>query len=444
MARTTSFATFLTLLLFLVFPCLLSVPGPLAVRAAVTEPAFGALHGGIDTDNLAARLLSLPKKPPTAPPAKPSTVPAKAPLVKIPSAAPVKATSAAPVKAASTAPVKALPVAPLKVTSSPPAEASVVPVKASSPTVKVSALGSIVASTTATSEASASVPSAASSVTLTGASPVVSSKAAAVSTSIPATGASASTSASSAAACAVKRAGTSGVAAAAECGTCDPCDDACDTNTQELSTRRRAVLPEDEEPQIRTVYGNDTSPFFPGEHVRIRIIEKRDTPVLEFDCSPTGIPDVCQNMCYGVYCRYHPKTLTRNTADKSTCAAARKRNSCGVSSPNRCSAGFTPAFAAGHSCDEYPFASTMEGQYAGTEGRPEAVTRCVPAGQNRSQGGKISGIYQRAGASLANKVPQKGTYDIEFDFGSGSPQGYCVEDAKTTTCGTLTGSQQDN
>ncbi|KAA1478028.1 hypothetical protein DENSPDRAFT_885571 [Dentipellis sp. KUC8613] len=408
MARATSFATLLSLLLFLIAPSILSVSGPLAVSAAVTEPAFDVRHNGVEPVDIAARKAVAAKKPPTKPP----TVPAKPPPppVKVSSVAPVKVTSAAPVKVTSAAPVKVTSAAPVKVTSAAPVKVtSAAPVKASSAPVKVSSAASSVATSAATVK---------------------------VSSSATASSASASASSTSAAACAIKRTGTAGASAAAACNTCDPCDDSCDTNLQEPSTRKRAALPEDV-PEIRTIYGNDTSPFFPGEHVRIRLVEKRANPILEFDCSATGIPDVCQNMCYGVFCRGHPQTLTRNSANKPTCAAARKLNSCGVTSPNRCSAKHSPPFAAGNSCDEYPFASTLEGQQAGTGGRPSAVTRCVVARHNSVQGGKISGIY--------NKVPQQGQFDIEFDFGNGAAgTGYCAANAATTTCATLTGSQQNN
>ncbi|TFY54198.1 hypothetical protein EVG20_g9808 [Dentipellis fragilis] len=431
MARATSFATLLTLILFLIAPSILSLSGPLAVSAAVTEPAFDVLNNGVEPVDIAARKASSAKlaKPSTKPPpvlvkspTKPPTTPVKAPPIKASSVAPVKVTSAAPVKA-----------------SSAPAKVSSTPVKASS-----------AASSAATSKA-ATVKA---------------------SSSVTATSASASASSTSAAACAIKRTGTAGAGAAAACNTCDPCDDSCDTNIQEPSTRKRAVLPEDE-PDIRTVYGNDTSPFFPGEHVRVRIVEKRTNPNLEFDCSATGIPEVCVRPSSFLFSRLHrsyrdidsapakhvlrhplnlfssgrnhPKTLTRNSANKSKCAAARKLNSCGVASPNRCSAGFKPqGFAPDHSCDEYPFASTLEGQRAGVTG-PSAVTRCVPAGENSVQGGKISGIYLKKNSQALGKVADGGQFDIALNFGNGAAgTGYCDPNAATTTCTTLTGSQQNN
>ncbi|TFY57121.1 hypothetical protein EVG20_g8663, partial [Dentipellis fragilis] len=245
-----------------------------------------------------------------------------------------------------------------------------------------------------------------------------------ISSSLPTSSTSASIPSTSPVACAIKRAGTAGVSAAASCGTRDPCDDSCDTNVQDLSTQKRAVLPEDEEPEIRTIYGNDTSPFFPGEHIRIRIIEKRAEPTLEFDCTiQTGIPEVCQKMCYGIKCQDLPQTLTRRTQDRSQCSAARRRNSCGATSPNRCSARFTPPFEAGHSCDEYPFASTLQGQEAGKAGKPvlSPVASRLDKTRPKVERSRIS--TRKRTAILPNKVPEDGKFQIDFSFGPNDRNG---------------------
>ncbi|KAA1466022.1 hypothetical protein DENSPDRAFT_7955 [Dentipellis sp. KUC8613] len=207
--------------------------------------------------------------------------------------------------------------------------------------------------------------------------------------------------------------------------TCDPCDDTCDPNEEVL-------MPVND---IRILYGNDTSPWYPGEGVRIRVRDDMVNEQLEFDCTvASGIPDVCQNMCYGIYCANHPATLTKNTANKQYCADARKRNSCGVTNPNRCSTRYNPPFPLQrYSCDEYPFASSLEGQQAGVGGYQTSVTRCVPARQNSVQGGKISAVYR--------KMQQNDQMDINFDFGIAGPDGYC---AATRNCAVLVGTQQAN
>lgn len=78
----------------------------------------------------------------------------------------------------------------------------------------------------------------------------------------------------------------------------------------------------------------------------------------------------------GAYCTKGPRfgvTLNWDRPDKTT--KRRRRRSAGCApNPNRCSTkkGYPP----GHSCDEYPFASTKEADQGGQ------VNRCVPAGQN--------------------------------------------------------------
>lgn len=196
-------------------------------------------------------------------------------------------------------------------------------------------------------------------------------------------------------------------------GGCDPCDDACATN------KRRGDEAFEDPDDIRVVYGNETTNFRPGEGIVARFSESGQAS-LEFDCSPSGIPEVCQNMCFGVNCKGFSKTLHRSN-DKKKCQAARKLNSCGATNPNRCSAKFTPAHAAGSSCDEYPFASTTEGQTAGVGGKTVSATRCVIAKQNSSQGGKISGFYRKMGATTQ--------FDVVFKF-PGAATGYCAAGVK--------------
>ena len=90
-----------------------------------------------------------------------------------------------------------------------------------------------------------------------------------------------------------------------------------------------------------------------------------------------------------------PSTLEKNS-NKKKCRAARKLNTCGVTNPNRCSSRYPQAGydnvsidcmhvalilvlllsnavpVVGMSCDEYPFASTEEGQLG------RSVTRKFP------------------------------------------------------------------
>ncbi|THH18777.1 hypothetical protein EW146_g2260 [Bondarzewia mesenterica] len=167
-------------------------------------------------------------------------------------------------------------------------------------------------------------------------------------------------------------------------GGCDPCEESCTSSGK----RELVNVP-------RMLNGNDTSPWDDDETMRWRKVETVDAVSravliaynLEFDCSK--INEVCNNMCYGVYCKNQKQewslTVQRDSVPK--CQAARKKNACGSSNPNYCSA--KKGFTAGYSCDEFPFASTKEGQTI-----TNVATRCVPKGQNSSQGGTISGFYK--------------------------------------------------
>lgn len=64
-----------------------------------------------------------------------------------------------------------------------------------------------------------------------------------------------------------------------------------------IITRWDADLLEDQsdEPEIRTIYGNDTVPWEEGEVVRIRVLSELIKD-LEFNCqvsATSGIPEVC-------------------------------------------------------------------------------------------------------------------------------------------------------
>ncbi|KII86360.1 hypothetical protein PLICRDRAFT_56077 [Plicaturopsis crispa FD-325 SS-3] len=105
---------------------------------------------------------------------------------------------------------------------------------------------------------------------------------------------------------------------------------------------------------------------------------------LNFDCGAGNIPlpEICANVCYYVYCKGGNFQQTRKSG--RTVAAECKK------SPNKCSTkSNAPGGAFPHSdyqCDEYPMASTTDGGIA------NVATRCLPAQQNRSAGGKLNGV----------------------------------------------------
>ncbi|KAJ3760065.1 hypothetical protein EV360DRAFT_68967 [Lentinula raphanica] len=168
--------------------------------------------------------------------------------------------------------------------------------------------------------------------------------------------------------------------------------------------------------EVREVHGNGTVHFEDGEVVVVRRLHSRNLAQMEFNC--VVIPDVCNNMCHGINCLKVKNEFTRQT-NKATCIANRKRNQCGVNSgPNRCSSRYTgtggslhnqrPAGVAKMSCDEFPFASTVE---ASTLSSSKFSTRCVKASQNSSQGGQIAAAYKKLNGQ---------SFEVVFNYGQGA------------------------
>jgi len=230
-------------------------------------------------------------------------------------------------------------------------------------------------------------------------------------------------------ACKIRRGGTTAPLAARAC------DHNVDVENRHDDDRVFAGRNVSSQEETRTIYGNTTVPWEEGETVRIHVLSERNTPQVVFNCQAGGMPDICQNMCYGITCKGRPDTLTKNTNSKLA-DAARRRNLC--ARPNRCSKdhGGKGQGPQGVNCDEYPFATTLEGQ----QDPSIAVTRCVPSEQNSAQGGKLKPIADGA------------TFEVRFDFGhgavsasSGGGTGYChAKKSADTECKTLTGTQEDH
>lgn len=91
-------------------------------------------------------------------------------------------------------------------------------------------------------------------------------------------------------------------------------------------------------------------------------------------------------MCYGAFCESNTVKLRYDKPNQSTKNRRRRAAGC-APNPNRCSpkVGHRP----GYSCDEYPFATTVV-----RGGRNRRINRCVPAVENRRQGGTISAFYR--------------------------------------------------
>ncbi|EIM86062.1 uncharacterized protein STEHIDRAFT_111606 [Stereum hirsutum FP-91666 SS1] len=208
-------------------------------------------------------------------------------------------------------------------------------------------------------------------------------------------------------------------------GECDPCQASCSINEV-----KRFSESDPETMELRTLHGNasHTEPWLHGEVARWEVIEGR-AMTLAFNCDT--IPNVCQNMCFGaakdsgrlsLSAKRPPNARMRERKtlvdQRTRIDAARDCEVVIYSSPEKPSYKYTdyasnPSFAAGNSCDEYPFASTLEGQLAAQDA---AATRCVPRGENSSQGGKISGFYRN--------IADGTQFTVGFSFAAGAT-GFC-------------------
>lgn len=116
----------------------------------------------------------------------------------------------------------------------------------------------------------------------------------------------------------------------------------------------------------------------------------------------------------GAYCANIGTSLQYDKPDSSTKRDRRKAAGCIESGGNRCST--KKGHAAGFQCDEYPFASTVP-----TNGKSTRLNRCVPAAQNRKQGGIISAFYKSSYCTGNNG----GKCDFRAEFSNAGNVKYC-------------------
>ena len=169
-------------------------------------------------------------------------------------------------------------------------------------------------------------------------------------------------------------------------------------------------------------------------------LEALQAPLI-FKCDVDGLQEICTNMCYGMklqdsrprplspsssrllkrprltltitigaYCAGIGVNLQYDKPDPAIKRNRRKAAGCIASGGNRCSS--KKGHAAGFQCDEYPFASSVPSGGSNTR-----LNRCVPAAQNRKQGGLISAFYKSACKN--NKC------DFSVDFAGASNILYC-------------------
>ncbi|KAF7898074.1 hypothetical protein EAF00_004520 [Botryotinia globosa] len=127
-----------------------------------------------------------------------------------------------------------------------------------------------------------------------------------------------------------------------------------------------------------------------------------------------GLDEICTNMCYGAFCAGIGESLQYDNPDSSTKRNRRKAAGCIASGGNRCSV--KKGHASGFQCDEYPFASSIPSNGATTR-----LNRCVPAAQNRKQGGIISAFYKSSYCTGNNG----GKCTFTAKFSNSGDIGYC-------------------
>ncbi|KAI1823321.1 deoxyribonuclease NucA/NucB-domain-containing protein [Xylaria intraflava] len=135
-------------------------------------------------------------------------------------------------------------------------------------------------------------------------------------------------------------------------------------------------------------------------------LEARQDPddLLIFVCDQ-GLDEICTNMCYGAYCAGIGSSLQYDQPSSGTKRDRRKAAGCIASGGNRCST--KKGYASGYQCDEYPFASTVPSGGSNTR-----LNRCVPAAQNRKQGGMVSAFYK--GNYCKGNNGGKCSFSVEF------------------------------
>ncbi|KAF3013569.1 hypothetical protein E8E14_011209 [Neopestalotiopsis sp. 37M] len=137
----------------------------------------------------------------------------------------------------------------------------------------------------------------------------------------------------------------------------------------------------------------------------VNLAERQDPDDLMIFVCDDGLDEICTNMCYGAYCAGIGSGLTYDQPDSSTKRNRRKAAGCIASGGNRCST--KKGYASGFQCDEYPFASSTA-----NSGETTRLNRCVPAAQNRKQGGIISAFYRSSYCTGNNGG--KCTFSVEF------------------------------
>ncbi|PBK79115.1 hypothetical protein ARMGADRAFT_1172511 [Armillaria gallica] len=116
-----------------------------------------------------------------------------------------------------------------------------------------------------------------------------------------------------------------------------------------------------------------------------------------------GAQGVCINDCAAIRLGGKPSILTKGNGrfQDGGCTG-------GINGQTPCNVGASAfGVAAGTSCDEYPYASTLEGAASGNP----SILRCIPAGENSSGGQQLTPFYTNSGAQPGD------TFNVGFVWG---------------------------
>ncbi|KAL0960690.1 hypothetical protein HGRIS_005717 [Hohenbuehelia grisea] len=123
-------------------------------------------------------------------------------------------------------------------------------------------------------------------------------------------------------------------------------------------------------------------------------------PIFELDYEL--FPQSAENICFSWYCNNGPRVVT---VDRASANAHRASNSCGNQGPNRCST--QRGHASGYQCDEWPWASSVEGG-------ANAATRCILASDNTGSGSAWGNFINNQGSQAPGRVLQDNVDAVEI------------------------------
>jgi len=113
----------------------------------------------------------------------------------------------------------------------------------------------------------------------------------------------------------------------------------------------------------------------------VPLVNSQPFPVFNVDCA--RYPGPCNNNCYAIFVAGKPSNLNWDKPSKQTKVS--RRNDAGCRRPNPCCGTMSRPSGQELSCDEYPYASSVEGG-AGS------IIRCTNVDENLNEGRALGGF----------------------------------------------------